>query len=67
MFAVSGNYLAMANAVHGLWTEFLNGPLGNLAAQQATGSKFSVNLKTAKELGITIPATILARADDVIE
>jgi hypothetical protein len=42
-------------------------PPGDLAAEQATEVKLLVNLKTAKELGITIPATIFARADEVVE
>jgi hypothetical protein len=40
---------------------------GDLPAEQATEFKLFVNLKTAKELGITIPATIFARADEVID
>ena len=68
LFSYGPDYMAVGQDVAGYVDRILRGARpADLPVQQAARLELVINLKTAKALGLTIPQSVLIRADQVIE
>ena len=68
LFSYGPNFVAVGQDIAGYVDRILKGAKpADLPVQQVARLELVINLKTAKALGLTIPPSVLGRADQVIE